>query len=311
MSHAALLDGAIRFNINTFSDIMLTFSSLYWLSGSIMLVLGTLSGATRIMTTEQFSPELQLHLIEKYKVTLALNPPHQVVLMMKNERFNKTDLSSLKHQFIGGSKVPLYLKQEMTRLVPNCEVYVGYGMSETAGAISIDYPASNEKDTIGKLANGVQAKIIDENGNRCDANVQGEICVKTAYKFLGYHSNQQATDELFDEEGFIKTGDIGCFDKDGYLYIVDRKKDLLRYCYEDVSPSELEAYLIQSPHIKSACVVGVPDAMGDLPAAAIVRTDGSNITETEIYNLIAGKYHFNDFLHKLYSKQHKFTFFVC
>lgn len=307
MSHAALLDGAIRFSGNSFDNIVLSFSSLCWLTGALMLLSKTLCGALRIITTEQFSPELQFHLIEKYEVTLSMSPPHQVVLMMKSERFSKTNLSSLKHLFISGGKVPLYMKNEFSRQLPNGNVHVTYGMSETVGPMSTDIPASNDKDTVGKLANGIQAKITDENGNRCDVNGQGEICIKTNNKLLGYHSNQKATDDLIDEEGFIKTGDIGYFDEDGYLYVVDRKKDLLRYCYEDVSPSALEAYLIQSPHIKSACVVGVPDAVGDLPAAAIVRTDGSNITETEIYNLIAGKYYRNDYIQlKLF-----YAFFFC
>lgn len=288
LSHAALLDAMTSFNVNTCSDVMLCFSSLYWLSGLVVLLKGTLSGATRIITTEIFSPELQLHMIEQYKVTFTLNAPHQIVLMMKNDHFNKTDLSSLKFLLVGGSKVPLHLKTDVSYHLPSGYVHVGYGMSEIAGVASIDFPTKNDKDTVGQLVGGIRVKIIDEHGNRCGVNVDGEICIKTTYKFLGYYGNQQANDEIFDEEGFIVTGDIGHFDEEGYLYVIDRKKDLLKYCGFQISPSEIDAYLIESSHIKLACVVGIPDTMGDLPAAVIVRTEGSEISEEEIFDMVAG-----------------------
>ena len=138
--------------------------------------------------------------------------------------------------------------------------------------------------------NASKVKIIDDDGNRCGVHIDGEICIKTNYKFIGYYNNREATEELFDEENFIKTGDVGHFDEDGDLYIVDRKKDLLKYCNFQISPSEIDSYLIESSDIKSACVVGIPDPLvTDLPAAVVVRAQGSTITEEEIVNMVAGK----------------------
>lgn len=267
------------------------FSSLYWLSGLVVLLKGTLCGATRIITTETYSPELQLRIVEQYKVTFALNAPHQLVLMMKCDQFAKTDLSSLKFQMVGGSKLPFHVQKEMNFNLPNGNVHNGYGMSEIAGIASCDYPGPSGKDSsVGRLITGIQMKIIDDDGNRCGVNVDGEICLKVNYRFLGYYGNPKATNELFDDEGFIMTGDIGHFDEDGYLFIVDRKKDLLKYCNFQISPSEIDSYLIVSPGIKSACVVGIPDdAVTDLPAAVIVRANGSNISEKEIFDMVAGK----------------------
>lgn len=279
-----------QFNITGLSDVLLCFSSLYWLSGLVVLLKGTLCGATRIITTETYSPELQLRLVEQYKVTFALNAPHQLVLMMKCDQFAKTDLSSLKFQMVGGSKLPFHVQKEMNFYLPNGNVHNGYGMSEIAGIASCDYPGPSGKDSsVGRLINGIQMKIIDDEGNRCGINVDGEICLKVNYRFLGYYGNPEATNQLFDDEGFIMTGDIGHFDEDGYLFIVDRKKDLLKYCNFQISPSEIDSHLIVSPGIKSACVVGIPDdAVTDLPAAVIVRANGSNITEKEVFDLVAG-----------------------
>lgn len=290
LSHASLLDLTPHFDVNQSDDVLLCFSSLYWLSGLIILLRGALYGATRIITTETYTPELQLRLIEQYKITCTFNSPHQMVLMTKSERISKTDLSSIKIAIVGGSKVPYHVKTEISKYLPNGNANVGYGMSEISAMAAIDHPISN-KDTVGRLLNAIKIKIIDDDGNRCGINVDGEICFKTRFKFLGYYGNQQATDELIDSEGFIMTGDIGHFDEDGYLYLVDRKKDLLKYCGSQISPSEIDSYLIESPHIKAACVVGIPDeTVGDLPAAVVVRADGSNISDKDIFDLVSSKF---------------------
>lgn len=253
------------------------------------LLLGILNGATRIITTQRFTPELQLHLIEKHRITYTLNATHQIALITKCERFRTADLSSWRILAVGGSKVPFHLKTQLIPRILNGSVAVAFGMSEIAGCLTFDYPTVREKDTVGRLIAGSCIKIVDDDGERCGVNVDGEICVKMTYKFLGYYGNQKGTDELFDEEGFIKMGDIGHFDADGNLYVVDRKKELLKYCNFQISPSEIDAFLICSPGIKSVCVVGIPDAVvTDLPAAVVVRADGSKITEKDVFDLVAG-----------------------
>lgn len=189
---------------------------------------------------------------------------------------------------VGGAKVPFYLKNDLIERIPNGNIIVGYGMSEI-GILSLDYPVVYGKDTVGRLTGRWCFKIVDENGKRCGVNVNGEICIKTNYKFLGYYNNQNGTDEIFDAEGFVKTGDIGHFDDDGDFFVVDRKKELLKYCSLQISPSEIDAFLTESSEIKAACVVGIPDAVVfDLPAAVIVRADGSEITEKDVCQMVAG-----------------------
>lgn len=254
--------------------------------------MGTIVGATRIITTEVFSPALYIRLIDQYKVTYTINATHQIALTLKSEHATKSALSSLKYQIICGSKVPFHVKMESSRLLVNGNIIVVYGLSETAGPTSIDYPTSSDKDSIGRLVGGAIVKIIDDNGKRLAVDEDGEICFKMNYQFLGYYRNQAATDEMIDEEGFIKTGDIGHFDKDGDLYTTGRKKEILKYFNFHVSPSEIDAFLTKSPDIQLACVVGIPDSIApDLPAAVVVRANGSNITEEEIFNLIASNYY--------------------
>ncbi|KAG4067927.1 hypothetical protein HA402_010613 [Bradysia odoriphaga] len=290
LSHAALLDGTTQYKVTNSSDVMLSFSSLYWITGIGTLLTGTLCGATRIITTDSFTPEFQLKLIEQYKVTYIFNAVHQVALMMRSDRFKQTDLSSLKYLITGGSKVPLNLKRAMNEFLPNGNVHVVYGMTEISNAVSLDYPTSN-RDTVGRIIGGCCVKIVDDHGNRCGENEDGEVCITMNHTFLGYLNDAQATKAIFDSEDFFRTGDIGHFDEDGYLYLVDRKTDLIRNCGYKIPPSELDAYLMESPEIKSACVFGIPnEVVTHLPAALIIRADGSNISEQDIFDMIADRF---------------------
>lgn len=275
-----------QYDIIESNDVLLCFSSLYWISGWFTLLLGTLNGATRIITTQTFTAELQFNLVEKYKVTFACNAPHHMALMLRSDCLDQADLSSLKFQLVPGGKCPLHVQNAISSRMPNGHVHAGYGLSEAASVMTCNL---GNKDSAGQLLSFYTLKIIDEDGNRCGIDEDGEICFKTNYKFLGYYGNQKATYDSFDDDGFFLTGDIGHFDEDGDLFIVDRKKDLLKYCNYQISPSEIESYLIRSPDIKLACVVGIPDEVAvDLPAAFIVRNERSNITENDVFNMIAG-----------------------
>lgn len=290
MSHAAILDQMTRgFDVPA-DSVLLCFSTLYWLSGVVILLLGTMNLATRVITTEAFSPELLLRLIEQYKVTLLLNSSHHLVLAVKSKDLQRTDLSSVKTWFVGGSKVPLDTCIQINKYLSSGAVHVGYGMSELSGVAAVNMPY-RESEAVGVLVSGIQLKIVDENGTRLSIGESGEVCIKTVYKFGGYYGNVESTEALFDAEGFIQTGDIGHVDEEGLLYITDRKKDFLKYCSYMISPTEIENELIACPEIVSVCVVGIPDEVsGDLPAAVIVRNTSSKITEEEVQEMVARKF---------------------
>lgn len=163
------------------------------------------------------------------------------------------------------------------------------GLTEVCGAYSNAFLNICNSDCAGQLFGNVTAKIVDSHGNLC--GIDGEICVKTLYTLLGYYRNPEANVKLFDSDGFLKTGDIGHFDKNGNLYIVDRKANMFEYNGHIVKPSEIEAVLLKSSNIDTVCVVGISDAVGtNLPAAAVVRKDGSEISEEEISAIVSGEY---------------------
>lgn len=190
----------------------------------------------------------------------------------------------------GGSKAPFEVCEEFNRYLPNGKMVVIYGMTEIGGAVSVAVIQHN-CNSEGKLSHGIQVKIIDENGNKCGIGDDGEICVKSQYKVLGYYGNEKATAQVIDNDGFFMTGDIGHFDENGNLYFVDRKKDLLKYCNSQISPVEIENYLTEVLDIKAACVVGIYDVVcGDLPAAIVVRNENRDMAKEEIEQLVCGKF---------------------
>lgn len=151
-----------------------------------------------------------------------------------------------------------------------------------------DYPHFTGKG--GRITNSFSVKVVDDQNNLCDVDVDGEICIKSRHKFLGYCKNQQLTEDAFDCEGYFRSGDIGRVDKNGYLYIVDRKKNVISYHNDWVFPADVEEVILKSKHIKYVCVVGVPyDEILELPAAVVVLSNGTKITEQEICKMVEGK----------------------
>lgn len=295
LSHAGLLSRIRGTNVKLHSNgIVFNSSSLGWVSGLITLLASLICGSTRIQTAEEFTIEMQLRLIEKFKITYVKNVPAHLMQMLESDVLPNNDLSSLKHMSIIGYRAPMSIFEELNSHLPNACIHNAYGLSEL-GTVSMNFPKFSGKETVGRLVNGVTVKIIDETGKRCDRNVNGEICIKPQFKFLGYFKNQQLTDEFIDTEGFFMSGDIGHFDDDDDLFIVDRKKNVINGRDDWIYPSEIEEVLLESPDIKSVCVVGVPcDAIFEVPAAAIVRAEGSKITEEEINQLLEGKLIFNE-----------------
>lgn len=220
-----------------------------------------------------------------------MSASHYLVLALKCVQFYRTNLSSLRLILCGGTKLSNSTALEIKKYVTNATVVQVYGMSEVAGCTSFAAIEKDEDISVGRLGFGIKVKITDEDGSRLGINETGEICTKTKYKFLGYFNNEEATKNSIDAEGFLKTGDVGYFNENGNLFLVERKKDMLKYCSSQISPTELESFLIKCPNIVSVCVVGIPDAVaGDLPAAVIVQNDNeATITPQEVEQMIGGK----------------------
>lgn len=257
--------------------------------GIVVITLVTIAGGTRVITTEEYSPESLLRIIERQKVTVVKFASNRVLELLKCDLLPITDLSNVNHVDIGGFRIATETMKQFMEYLPNGCIVNGYGMTEVGHAIAFDYPTFT--GTVGRLNRAFTIKIINEKGERCGVGVTGEIYAKGRHKFLGYYKNKQLTDEALDSDGFFKTMDIGFMDEHGNLTLLERKFNILRTSnFTWVLPSEIEEVILRSPEIKNACVVGVPiEGSIDLPAAAVVRASGSQITEDEVFKMVEGK----------------------
>ncbi|CAO1417058.1 unnamed protein product [Diamesa serratosioi] len=268
---------------------MLCFSSLYWISGFLTLLQITFNGGKRLITSKSFNPELQMGLIETFGITSVISSPNNVALMIQSPNWEVANLSSIKSYLVGGSFTSETIRHELQKKL-NGTVIVGYGMTEVCGIITIAQLSDKQSTTVGKLSNNVELKIINDDGVSVRENVNGEICIRTKNNFLGYVGNEEETNETLDADNWVHSGDLGFMDEGENLYILDRKKFIIKYMNYQISPSEIENMIEKIPGIVTVCVIGIPDLIaGDLPAAFIVKTPQSNITERFILNLCQRK----------------------
>jgi 4-coumarate--CoA ligase len=132
-----------------------------------------------------------------------------------------------------------------------------------------------------------EIKIVDEDGNALPQGQEGELWIRGPHIMQGYHNNETATKEILTEDRWLKTGDVACVDEEGHLYIVDRKKELIKVKGLQVSPTELENVLRKMDGIADLAIIGVPDERaGELPRAFVVRAPNSNIKESDVEHFL-------------------------
>src|SRR3954454_2461317 len=192
-------------------------------------------------------------------------PPIYVALLQHPD-IDKRDLSSVLGISSGAAPLPVEILEELKVRFPQAKVGEGYGLTEvTMGATSNPSWRSGTRKlgTVGVPVFDTEIKLID-----------GEVCIRGPQVMRAYHNRPDATAEVLDADGWLRTGDIGAIDDEGYLTIVDRKKDMLIYKGYNVYPRELEEVLFQHPAVANAAVVGKRDvAVGELPVAFVVLQD--------------------------------------
>ena len=220
--------------------------------------------------------------LAKYRFTGFVGLNTLFVALCNNEDFRKLDFSSLKLTVSGGMALQL-ATAERWKEVTGCAICEGFGMTETSPVATVNPFSAIQLGTIGIPLPSTLCKIVNDDGQELAIGEIGELCVKGPQVMKGYWQRQEATDEILDAEGWLKTGDIGLIQEDGYLRIVDRKKDMILVSGFNVYPNELEDVLATLPGVLQCAAIGIPDEKsGEAIKVFVVVKPGESLTKEQV-----------------------------
>ncbi|HJO60352.1 MAG: AMP-binding protein [SAR202 cluster bacterium] len=274
-------------------DVILVHLPLFHIYGMNVLMNPCIAaGSTQVMMG-RFDMEEFLDLIETHRVTKLFTVPPVGLGLSQYPGVASRDLSCIKFAMFGAAPLSSELQLKISEVL-NCPVIQGYGMTESSPVTNIDFtePDLLKAGSIGPAVSDTEEKIVDveDPTKELTPGEIGELVIRGPQVMKGYFNNSEATQETITSDGWLHTGDIGKMDEDGYVWILDRKKELIKYKGFQVPPAELEGLLIEHPEISDAAVIGKPDVeSGEIPKAFVVKTKGSNISEDAVMSFVSSK----------------------
>jgi acyl-CoA synthetase (AMP-forming)/AMP-acid ligase II len=278
-SHQMRHEYARRTIVGGYDDDTVTINSTPLYSNTTLVsFLPTLTAAGKVVLMKKFDARTFLALSERERVTNAMLVPVQYRRIMELPEFDSFDLSAYRLKGCTSAPFPAWLKADVLKRWPGGLVE-GYGLTEggaTTTLIAHKFP--DKLHTVGQPSPGHVMKIIDEDGHELPQGETGEIVGRSPIMMNGYHGQPAKTREMewFDKDGvrYIRHGDIGKFDEDGFLILMDRAKDMIISGGFNIFPTDLEAELTRQSAVKEAAVVGIPsDQWGETPLAVVVLAD--------------------------------------
>jgi acyl-CoA synthetase (AMP-forming)/AMP-acid ligase II len=253
------------------------------ISGLALTMLMSLYKGATIVTMPRFDLEGFLRLVQDQRVTLGYLVPPIVLALARHPIVDRYDLSSLRCIATGAAPLGAEVERECAERL-GVPVLKQFGMTETSGLVSTtpaDDPAKAKPGSVGPLVPNTEGRIVDPaTGEDLVAGEEGELRVRGPQVMRGYLNRSDATATAIDADGWLRTGDLCRADEDGYLYVVDRLKELIKYKGWQVAPAELEAVLLALPKVADAAVVGSPDEeAGELPKAFVVPKGEPTVEE--------------------------------
>ncbi|HEX3040199.1 MAG TPA: AMP-binding protein [Caproiciproducens sp.] len=279
-THYTMINNAIvgGKNMNyTPDDRLLLCLPLFHVIGCVLSgILALLYGSTLVIV-ERFQTDQVLELLEKEKCTAINAVPTMFHFVMSSPKLRVEKLPALRKGFIAGSYCPPALMQDIMTKLHIAELSNVYGQTE---AIAITQTVSSDSlehrlETIGRPLEGVEARIMDiQTHEAAECGASGELCVKSEYVMCGYLKNRAATEKAIDPDGWLHTGDLASMDREGYIRIMGRMKEIIIRGGENISPIEIEDTLKSYQGVKDAVAIGVPDSiLGEEICALVIPSD--------------------------------------
>ncbi|MFH9425638.1 4-coumarate--CoA ligase family protein [Streptomyces sp. NPDC017529] len=277
-------------------DRVLACLPFFHIYGLTALMNAPLRNGATVVVLPRFDLEPFLHTIEKYRVNAVYVAPPIVLALAKHPSVTRYDLSSLDYVVSAAAPLDARLADACARRLGLPHIMQGFGMTELSPgthAVPLD-AAAPPPGTVGKLLPNTEMRIrCTDTGKDLGAGESGEILIRGPQVMKGYLGRPAETDAMIDADGWLHTGDIGRVDDGGWLYVVDRVKELIKYKGYQVAPADLEAVLLAHDGIADAAVIGVTDADGnEIPKAYVVRQRGeagARLTEDDVVAYVAGQ----------------------
>lgn len=253
----------------------------------------TTHGACMVIPNDSFDPEITLKAVSDEKCTSLYGVPTMFIAELAVKDFDSYDFSSLRTGVMAGSVCPPEIMKKVENLMNIKEMSICYGMTETSPVSTqtlIGTPLEKQVSTVGTVQDHLEIKIIDESGKVLKRGEHGELCTRGYSVMLKYWNDPENTKKVLDDARWMHTGDMAVMDKDGYITISGRIKDLIIRGGENISPKEIEDFLYTYTHILDVQIIGVPsDKFGEEVMAWIKVRKGFTITEQELLEYCKGR----------------------
>jgi long-chain acyl-CoA synthetase len=272
---------------------------LFHTTGQTVQMNTQLYGGNRVVLLPRFEPEATLAAMEKEKVNFWVGVPTMYWAILKYVEETGYDVSKVKEHLkvptSGGAPMPVEVMKDFERVF-GLRILEGYGLSETSPLACFNhFEKPSKPGTVGQPIFGVDVKCFDENDREVPRGTRGEVVIRGSNVMKGYYKRPEATAEAF-ANGWFHTGDIGVIDDEGYLAIVDRKKDMILRGGYNIYPRELEEVMMTHPAVSLVAVVGVPcERMGEEVKAFVVRKPGADLTEESFIEWCKGQFAANKY----------------
>lgn len=266
---------------------------MFHMYGLAAFATGLLAAGSTVVVLSRFDMDEMLSAIATHRAThLPLVPPILLGLVNNADAIKaKYDLGSLRLVISGGAPLGKEVIEGFVEKFPEVVIQQGYALTESTavGASTDSLEESRRYGTAGLLSPSMEGKIVDpDSGEALPVNRTGELWLRGPTIMKGYFGNVEATSSTIDSNGWLRTGDLCYIDDDGFIFVVDRLKELIKYKGYQVPPAELEALLLSHPEINDAAVIPFPDKeVGQFPMAYVVRKAGSELSESAVMDFVA------------------------
>ncbi|KAF3447840.1 hypothetical protein FNV43_RR08546 [Rhamnella rubrinervis] len=283
---------ASLYDYSSLENVYLAILPMFHIYGLSLFVMGLLSLGSTVVVMRKFNVNDVVKAIDRFKVThLPVVPPIITALTKSAKDFVGESFQSLKQVSCGAAPLSIRIIEDFVQTLPHIDFIQGYGLTESTAVGTRGFNTEKVRNytSIGLLAPNMEARVVDWNtGSFLPLGKIGELWLGGPAIMKGYLNNAEETMLTVDKDGWLHTGDIVYIDENGYVHIIDRLKEVIKYKGFQIAPADLEAVLICHPEIQDVAITAIADEdCGEIPAAFVVKKQGSSLSEAAVMDYAA------------------------